>query len=376
MKINFLTIILLTSTLFVASFGHAQERSADSNPSKNLDHPAHYADPSIVPFESEVVPSNLSIGSRQVQEKQQRVVASIVQRPDGELKFVLLPGVAGGVSPLSNNSRQVERAAGVAASDELPSSESEDFRKPEGFSSDETESVAEEGAKNGSDLSSVSPPAKFSRDELLKIDEQKPVPFGHVFQMPDGTVYTTEDTEKNTEKETPAELAAGSRVPSDPPTDLKDVGAHSHGNYNAVGDKIVFIATEWSGSFLADTADNAFKQAIKQRKLKGNTAVEMTQAKTMGGRADGCQIHKLAPDRHMVIGWYNVDRNEYQWHAIEITSRRSFRFITADGVKGEQINGTGDNWKAPITMTNGQRIKTQFAVDNCGGLLWRFEILK
>ena len=328
MKINFLTtVILLTPTLFVASFCHAQERSADSNPSQNLDHPAQYADPSIVPFEGEVVPSDLSSGSRQIQGKQQRVVGSIVQLPNGELKFVLRPEIAGGMGPLNNNSRGGGRVAEAESSDKLPSSESGAYSKPEGFGSDKTESVAEEGAKNESDLSGVSSPDKFSKAELLKIEEETPVPFGHVFQMADGTVYTTEE-EKS---ETPTELAAGSRAPVQE-TGLKDVGAHVNGTYDAVGDRVVFIATEWRGGFSGTIANRVFKKAIGERIRKGNSAAEVTQAKKMGARADGHQTRKLAPDRHMVIGWYNIDRKRHKWYAIKITSATTFRYLTSGGI--------------------------------------------
>ena len=319
MKINLLTtVILLTPTLFVTSFCHAQERSADSNPSQNLDHPAQYADPSIVPFEGEAL-SDLSSGSRQIQRKQQRVVGSIVQLPSGELKFLLRPGIAVGMGPLNDNSRGEGRVAEAESSDKLPSSESGAYSKPEGFGSDEMESVAEEGAKNESDLSGVSSPDELSRAELLKIDVEEPAQFGHAFQMPEEIVYTTEDTKKKTEKETTPELAAGSRAPVAKAQYKWRGYAGKQGSYKIsaaeklsatpIKHKIRLINIEFNGQSSQKLWKKAFFDAARFYEKEGISYPAGADNKFF-------KVRGLSNSKKRIVGYYDYTENRYAYVVI------------------------------------------------------------
>jgi hypothetical protein len=132
-------------------------------------------------------------------------------------------------------------------------------------------------------------------------------------------------------------------------------GAHVRG-----GDRIILVATEFRGEFTYSKAESTFLAAYNALK-RDNKSVSI-----------GRYNRRLASDRHVVYGWYNVDRDEYGLIAFHILSNgRSAQIIDTQGAS-DVIN----DWHYESWNTNGYNVTIQIADDDAGGVAAIFHAIK
>jgi hypothetical protein len=135
-------------------------------------------------------------------------------------------------------------------------------------------------------------------------------------------------------------------------TDAPIIGRTVSGSLVRGGDRIVLVATEFRGEFTYSKAENAFL-AAKSTLVRQNKTVST-------GRYD----RRLASDRHVVYGWFNIDREEYGFVAFKINSNgRSALTVDNEG-NTKSIN----DWDYQSWDTNGFTVTIQIADDDRGGV--------
>ena len=148
------------------------------------------------------------------------------------------------------------------------------------------------------------------------------------------------------------------------------IGANKQGYIDAFGDRVVLVVAEWRGGFNKQNAHKVFNGAVKNLRDRGRTCVESTAAKQMTGNST--QKRTLAQDRHAVLGWKNLSNGRYIWYAIQRGDQpTTIRYAKCSDSSAAIAN----DWKSWNTETNGKRIRINFADDDAGGVVWRFEIL-
>lgn len=147
--------------------------------------------------------------------------------------------------------------------------------------------------------------------------------------------------------------------------DFRDIGQHKKGFYWAGNDRVIFVACEFRGSFNHGNATKAFSRAVEYARQHGVTASEKRDVRSNDPYRN--QYHRLAGDRHAVIGWFNLSRNDWQWFAVKVHSKTSIRFLGNNGRSGKS-----DDWNHFRSLTNGYEVKIAFADDDRGGIAWRF----
>lgn len=145
-----------------------------------------------------------------------------------------------------------------------------------------------------------------------------------------------------------------------------DFGPYVPGMYPAGNDRVIFITTEFRGSFNYQNVRTAFWNAARHHQRIGSTAPIKGQGHNESRH--GNQNIRLGDDRYAVVGWYNVTRGEARYYGVKLYNRgRNSRWINHNGNQG-----TDDGFYEDSDRTNGWQVKIIFADDDNWGFSWRF----
>jgi hypothetical protein len=138
------------------------------------------------------------------------------------------------------------------------------------------------------------------------------------------------------------------------------IGKTNSGVYLRGGDRILLVAAEFRGEFTHSAADRAFDRACDYLRDNNQTV------------AAGRYNRRLASDRHVVYGWYNVTRGEIGYVAFRsLGDGRSAEIVTNNGTT-RIIN----DWRYESWTTNGYKVTIQIADDDRGGVAAIFHSIK
>lgn len=138
------------------------------------------------------------------------------------------------------------------------------------------------------------------------------------------------------------------------------IGTTDEGSYEYGSDRIILVGTEFRGEFSESTVLKNFLAARDKLRYSDKTVVF--------GRYD----RKLATDRHVVFGWYNVTRARFGYIGFRILSDGRSAQVIYDDNETEMIN----DWKYKYWKTNGYLVTLQICDDDKGGVAIIFHPIK
>ena len=126
-------------------------------------------------------------------------------------------------------------------------------------------------------------------------------------------------------------------------------GTYQKGTLPANHERVIYFLVEYTGEFDAKNSRAAAQRAVQNLKKSGETLTP--------GRYD----IRTAADKHLVMGWHNLTRNETGWVAAStLGSPDRCAWLASDDPKVRHAAG----WVKLSHQTNGFIIPIQFADDD------------
>jgi hypothetical protein len=158
---------------------------------------------------------------------------------------------------------------------------------------------------------------------------------------------------------------------SDPGNPRWLLGQQVAGAFETQRGPLTLVAVGFQGDFNLASINAAFQKALEYNERSGQTAAP--SAAVQNGDPSCNQTAPLAPDRHAVLGWCNLQTRQYQFIGFQLLSDTTYRYIRANG-QVEPVEGQLSDFTPLRFWESGLSINMPFADDDRGGIVWPFDI--